>query len=76
MRAGYQCDSEDQHIGDFTYVSECANACPEISDCNYFIFGGGGKAGSCFWEKAESVDCPEGWIEAEFFFYQAISMLI
>ena len=77
-----ECKSEDERLYDenderyFNNVWECADACQEISDCKYFIYGKGANEGDCFWEKTESADCPEGWDEDENYdFYEIISKL-
>ena len=36
----------------------------------FFIYGKGGKAGSCWWETTPSRDCPEGWEEDAYDFYE------
>ena len=73
VKSGVECNSEDKHLGDLDNVWECADACKEISECKYFIYGTGEKEGICFWEKTESADCPEGWEEDQFDFYEMIS---
>ena len=76
MKSGVECNSADEHLGDLNNVWECANACQEITECNFFISGTGEKAGFCFWEKTESRDCPEGWEDPEQYnFYEMISKL-
>ena len=71
-----ECKSDDKKLGNFGNLWECANACQEIGDCKYFIYGTGGKKGECFWEKTEGADCPEGWDEDDKYdFYEIISKL-
>ena len=36
----------------------------------YFIFGVGEKRGMCFLEETASADCPEGWEDDQYFFYE------
>ena len=74
-KSGVECHSGDEHLGDLNSVWECANACQEISECKYFISGTGEKEGFCFWEKTESADCPEGWENDLYDFYEMISKL-
>ena len=51
-------------------VAECAVACRALSECRYFVFGTGQKAGYCYWEKTNSRDCSEGWENDKYDFYE------
>ena len=76
VEPGVECDSDDEKLGNFDNVWECADACQQISKCKYFIYGTGGKEGECFWEKTESADCPDDWIDDDKYdFYEIISKL-
>ena len=75
IKSGVECNSADEHLGDLNNIWECANACQEISECKYFISGTGEKEGKCYWEKTESSDCPEGWEDDLYDFYEMISKL-
>ena len=76
VKSGVECESEDQNLGDKDSLSECAKACRETSECRYFIFGTGDKEGGCWWEKAENKDCPKGWEEDQYDFYEMISKFL
>lgn len=73
MASGVECHSADEPIGAFSHLWECANACQEISECNFFKYGTGYKEGQCWWEKTENRDCPEGWDPDYHNFYEIIS---
>ena len=45
-------------------------ACARKAGCNYFIFGVGKKAGSCWQEFTSGDECPEGWEADDFDFYE------
>ena len=47
---------------DYKDVAGCAKGCQEIDGCQFFIFE---KNGDCFWEKTESADCPEGFVDSD-----------
>ena len=51
-------------------LNECADACKQKSGCNYFEHGTGSKAGACYWMKMGGPECPYGWQEDEYNFYQ------
>ena len=75
IKAGNECKSTDEKLGEFETVWECAYACREKSGCNYFVFGTGTKAGRCYWEKTKSRQCQEGLKSNQYDFYEMISML-
>jgi len=73
IRENAECNSEDSKFGDagaYADAASCAAACDSREGCEYFIFGTGNKAGACYAEMTESNDCPEGWEEDEFDFYE------
>ena len=70
VKSGVECKSEDNYLGDFDTVGECSNACREKSGCNFFIYGTGGKAGKCYWEKTKNRECPEGWESHQYDFHE------
>ena len=72
--SGVECQSEDEKLGKFNTVLECARACREKNECNYFVFGTGTKAGECYWEKTKNQECPEGWEFDQYHFYEKTSM--
>ena len=51
-------------------VSECADSCRQTIGCIYFIYGYDAKQGKCYWEKASSDDCSEGWESDQYNFYR------
>ena len=76
LRKDVECSSPDENLHDMKYLWECESACNEISDeCKYFIFGKGEKYGGCFWEKTENAECPEGWEDDQYDFYEMIGTL-
>ena len=76
VEPGVECQSDDEKLGNFDNVWECADACQEISECKYFIYGKGEKEGECFWEKTVSEDCPDDWEDDyKYDFYKIISKL-
>lgn len=70
MNAGAQCKSDNEELGDFTSIDECAGACKQKDGCNFFIFGTESKSGHCLWEKTPDRNCPEGWLDDEYYFYE------
>ena len=82
VKTDTECKSDDERLYNenderyFNNVWECADACQEIRDCKYFIYGKREKDGECYWEQTESADCPEGWYEDDKYdFYEIISKL-
>ena len=73
IKSDHQCKSEGQHLGNFQSVEECANACKEWAGCNFFIYGKDSLKGRCNWEKTSNSNCPEGWEEDDYDFYELIS---
>ena len=43
--------------------------CKNKDGCKYFIKEPGDDA-KCYWEKTSSADCPEGWDEDSYDFYE------
>ena len=70
LHGGGECQSPDMLLGKFQAVHECALACAGMSGCRFFIYGSGAKAGSCWHELSESADCPEGYQDDDYDFYQ------
>jgi len=70
LNSGAECDSDDNWLGEFTTIQECANVCRKTECCNFFLYGTGEKDGQCYWEKTENKNCPEDWEEDSFNFYE------
>ena len=51
-------------------LNECADKCKQRAGCNYFEHGTGSKAGACYWMPMGGPECPYGWQEDEYNFYQ------
>ena len=73
-KRGAECKSNDESLGGQDSVADCAKACKEKTGCKYFIYGYGSKAKSCYWEKTQTADCPEGWEQDDYNFYEMKSM--
>ena len=69
MKTGVECESRDESLGVKRSVKECANACSSVTLCRFFIYGKGSKTGKCYWEKADSSSCHEGWQQDLYDFY-------
>jgi hypothetical protein len=65
-----ECDSGDDNLGDKNSVGDCAKACADTAGCEYFIYGKGSKAKSCYHETTTSASCPNNWQSDKFDFYQ------
>ena len=74
IKSGFECQSSDVYLYGKATVLECADACRQRIGCIYFIYGYGSKQGQCYWEKAASDDCSEGWEVDEYNFYKIIGM--
>ena len=55
LNEGVECASDDESLGVFDTVRECAEACLQKEGCRYFIYGKGEKAGRCYYEKTAPV---------------------
>jgi hypothetical protein len=69
-----ECNSGDADLGNQDTVIECAAACAAETGCKYFIYGKGGKATYCSWEKTGSAACSEGWNTDSYDFYQTADL--
>lgn len=67
-KSDHECKSADKKLGDFSSLNECANACCGMPECKFFIYGKLNKR--CFWEKTLDVNCPEGWEDDSYDFYE------
>ena len=74
VRRGAECKSGDENLESQVSVADCAKACKEKTGCKYFIYGYGNKAKRYYWEKTQTADCPEGWEQDEYDFYEMKSM--
>ena len=73
-KRGAECKSADENLGNQVSLEDCAKACKEKTGCKYFVYGYGGKAKRCYWEKTKTADCPEGWERDDYNFYELKSM--
>ena len=73
IKSDNECNDNDEHLGDFTSLKECANACRNKAGCKFFIYGKDSKQGSCWWEKTSDSSCSEGWEVDEYDFYEITS---
>merc|ERR1719195_134533 len=65
-----ECNSDDNKMGKKkASVAECAQAV-KARGGHFFIYGKGRKAGKCFKENTDSADCPEGWDDDKYDFYE------
>jgi len=67
-----ECRSDDVWLGYHCHVFYCADACGARSGCEYFIYDNdpdSPKFQKCYWEKTNSVDCPQGWESDSYDFY-------
>lgn len=70
-----QCNSDNQYLGNFKSVEECATACKKKEGCHFFLYGRKllFTYQSCYWEKTFHRFCSEGWTyDADFDFYESI----
>ena len=71
VNSGVECVSNDEKLGSFSKVEECANACRNKTECHFFVYGTGTiKSGWCYWEKTSNSLCHEGWEDDDYDFYQ------
>ena len=73
-KRGAECKSADENLGSQVSIADCARACRKKTGCNFFVFGTGSKDGKCYWEKTQNTNCPEGWDEDDYNFYEMKSM--
>lgn len=71
LKCGFECESDDVLLGEFSTISDCAIACRDKAGCKFVSYGTGDKAGQCYWEKTGDKNCPEGWQRDYFDFYEA-----
>ena len=69
IKEGSKCVSGDEKLGTFKTMQECAQACKDKSDCRFFIYGKGNKAGQCHQEYTSDASCTEGWQSDSYDFY-------
>jgi len=68
IRQGAECRSGDIWLGRLSSVHICA-AVVMANGGTFFIYGTGGKQGSCYQENTKSAQCPEGWETDSYNFY-------
>lgn len=67
-----QCSSEDEPLGYFDSLEECAQECRITSGCNFILYDS--NDGECRNERATSADCPEGLFSSSYYnFYEVFS---
>ena len=74
IKENAECNSNDEKLGDFSTMEQCAAACAAKEGCEYFIYGKasgpqGDKAGRCYWEKVSDSSCSSGWEADSYDFY-------
>ena len=71
-----ECASDDDKLGWFESLEECAKACIREPNCRYFIYGVGspGTKGYCYMEKPSNPTdgdiCSNGWENDYYDFYK------
>lgn len=72
LRRHRECGSADSKLGEFPgRVDLCAAACARKTGCHFFIFGTSSlKAGHCWHEFTSADECPEGWEDDSYDFYE------
>ena len=82
MKNGNKCDTGTVDLGLFSTengyvvslgtVEECADKCRSIPGCQFFTYGiaGSNRDRRCYQQLTSSAECPEGWAEDNFDFYQ------
>ena len=73
IKAGHECDSDDKWLGYVNSLDECATLCKNKAGCKYFVKGTGSWHRYCYWEFTNFADCPEGWDEDSYDFYELVS---
>ena len=73
VKSGHECKSSDFWLGWENSLTECAKTCANTNGCHFFIYGTEGNTEKCYWEKTSSPDCPDGWEEDEYNFYEISS---
>lgn len=58
-------ETHEKHLGDFATQEECAQKCADEPNCEFFIYGKGEKAGSCWWEFGGTCDAPNAEFEED-----------
>ena len=56
-----ECKSGEKDLGTMKSIKQCMKACETTDGCYFFKYGYGKEEGRCFWEKATSIICEEGW---------------
>ena len=75
LNSGVQCKSDDELLGEYPSLIECSKACRKKNGCNFFQYGKDTKKGKCIWENTTGSNCPEGWQDDDYDFYELISMV-
>ena len=83
VRSGHTCSSPQRAFKSaarFASVDLCATECARTAGCRFFIYGaqGGNREGRCYFEKTSGhpQQCPEGWEEADYDFYELDAALV
>jgi len=71
LKHGKECQSRDKHLGRLPTVRACAKAVRDYSSsAMFFVYGIRHKARHCYIEFTKSADCPEGWENDSYDFYE------
>ena len=72
-----ECRSSDMHLGKFSSLLDCSDACRQTQGCRFFIYaiGATGTPRHCWWEKTSTAQCPEGWGQTGWDFYEMIGII-
>ena len=77
LKSSAECRSADEFLEKQASLSDCAEACRNVTisgGCNFFVYYGkeGKRKGWCWWEKTDNAECPEGWKDHDYDFYELI----
>jgi len=75
IRQGAECRSADIWLGRLSSVHVCA-AVVMANGGTFFIYGTGGKQGSCYQENTKSAQCSEGWETDSYNFYSVDAFML
>jgi hypothetical protein len=75
LKENNECSSPDTRIGTFTGddgLQQCTRQCASTADCQYFLYATAPDSGACWVEHTTSAECPEGWLEHAYNFYELV----
>jgi hypothetical protein len=76
IMSDHVCSSAEVDLGVFENFGGCLEACKLTNGCLFFVFGKGTQFGKCYHELTQTRGCSEGWLSAEYDFYQANKNII